>query len=97
MSLVKLPRTRYYWHGDLQMTSVSDYMSSRKWEIIKSNIHFVDNEKALDKWDPNYDKIFKVRPLVERINTKFNRIPLTENLCIDEQMVPYSGTRGPRY
>ena len=31
------------------------------------------------------------------LNKKINAIPMTEFLDVDEQMIPYCGTRGPRY
>ena len=97
MSLIKLPRTRYYWKKDNSIKDVSEYMTMRRWETIKSYIHFSNNDEEPEKGDPNYDRIYKVRPFVELINERFMNIPFTEHLCIDEQMVPYSGTRGPRY
>ena len=97
MSLVKLPRSRYYWHNEVQIPAVSKYMYMRRWEIIKSNLHFSDNSVAPEKGSPNYDRIFKIRPFIELLNDRFNKIPMTEHLVVDEQIVPYDGTRGPRY
>ncbi|XP_047500267.1 piggyBac transposable element-derived protein 3-like [Penaeus chinensis] len=42
------------------------------------------------KPDPN-DKLSKVRPLLEHLRSKFKEIPMTEYLCVDEQMVPFKG------
>ena len=60
-------------------------------------IYFNDNEKATAKGQAGYDRIYKVRPYIEYLNKKCNQLPMGENLCIDEQMVPYTGKRGPRY
>ena len=46
---------------------------------------------------PGYDPIFKVRPYIDLLNTKFKSIWMPETLCVDEMMIPYDGTRGPRH
>ena len=97
MSLVKLRRTRQYWSPETEVSAITECMGSKRWETIKRFLHFNDNEKASKKGEPGYDKIYKIRPFIEYLNKKFNQIPMSENLCIDEQMVPYTGKRGPRY
>ncbi|CAL4104933.1 unnamed protein product, partial [Meganyctiphanes norvegica] len=74
MSLVKLPRSRYYWKSELQIPAVTDYMHLRRWEIIKSHLHFVDNETTPERGSPNYDKLFKVRTFLNILKSKFNVI-----------------------
>ena len=97
MSLIKLPRTRFYWQGDVEIKAVTETMSMRRWEKIKRFLHIADNQKAAEKGTEGYDRIYKVRPFVDLLNARFNKIPLyTSSYCVDEQMVPYSGTRGPR-
>ena len=95
MSLVKLPRTRYYWNSDVQIPAITNYMSMRRWETIKSSLHFVDNEEE-PKRCPLFDRIWKMRPYIDLLNDRFNQIPMGENLSFDEQIIPYDGTRGPR-
>ena len=95
MSLGKLPRTRLYWEKEMQVEAVSKYMTCKRWETIKSNLHFSNNEEAPAKGTPGYDRIFKIRPLIDLINTQFNKIPMTGVVDVDEQIIPYSGTRGP--
>ncbi|CAL4076351.1 unnamed protein product, partial [Meganyctiphanes norvegica] len=97
MSLVKLPRTRYYWSSDLEIPAVTNYMSMRRWETIKTYLHFANNDNMPDKGTPGYDRIYKIRPFLDLLNSRFNDIPMSEQLSVDEQMIPYSGTRGPRY
>ncbi|CAL4160674.1 unnamed protein product [Meganyctiphanes norvegica] len=96
MSLVKLPRNRYYWDTEVEATAVMDYMRVRRWEQIKHYIHFSDDKEAVAKGQPGYDPISKIRPLIDLLNNKFNAITMTENVSIAEQMIPYYGTKGPR-
>lgn len=97
MSVVKLSKHRRYWSPNANIRSVTDFMSCARWEKIKSCIHFADNMKCPEKTSPEYDKLYKVRPLLNYLNSKYNTIPMDQNVCVDEMMIPYKGTRGPRY
>ena len=96
MSIVKLPRTRYYWKNEIHFSEITDYMSRRRWEVIKTNLHFANNRLIPEIIPPNFDKLFKIRPFVDMVNLNFNKLDMTENLSVDEMMIPYCGTRGPR-
>lgn len=65
---------------------VKSVMSEHRGEEIKMKLHLVDNTKI----NPA-DKISKVRPLLEHLRSKFKEIPMTEYLCVDEQMVSFKG------
>lgn len=91
MSLVKLSSSHLYWKGKIHCPMVSEVMSRDRWEEIKPNLHFSDNNNNLPANDPNYDKLFKIRPLITHRITKFCDIPKPQRLCVDEQMVPFKG------
>ena len=40
----------------------------------------------------DFDKLFKVRPLLNHLRQKFNAIPMDQMICIDEQMIPFKGS-----
>uniref|UniRef100_A0A3B4VA40 PiggyBac transposable element-derived protein domain-containing protein n=1 Tax=Seriola dumerili TaxID=41447 RepID=A0A3B4VA40_SERDU len=69
--------------GVMKMPRVSMY-----WEL-RSGLHFVKN---LEKPAENNDVFFKVRPLYDAIRSRCLELPLEENLCVDEQMVPFRRT-----
>ena len=47
--------------------------------------------------EDGHDQIFKIHHFIDLLNTQFNKIPLvSENYCIDEMMIPYSGKFGPK-
>ena len=97
MSLVRLPWVRMYWSPETQISAITDCLTRRRFDAIKRFLHFSDNEKAPERESFFFDKLYKVRPLIELINNNFQTIPLSEHLSVDEMMVPYTGTRGPRY
>lgn len=91
MSLFKISNTRLYWSGVLEFDSVSKVFSRRRWEEIKSSLHFNDNTQAPDRTGPNADRLFKVRPLLDHLQSKFRSIPMQQICCIDEMIVPFKG------
>ena len=92
MSLAKLSNSQKYWSGKLNCPLVSKVMSRDRWEQIKSNLHFNDNNNCeTNKDHPNYDKLFKIRPFIAHLAEKFKEIPKPQRLCVDEQMIPIKG------
>ncbi|CAH4029594.1 unnamed protein product [Pieris brassicae] len=61
-------------------------MPLKKFEKIRSTLHFADNTLCLPKDHPDYDRLFKIRPLEEMLNCQFGKVPLDQRLSIDEQM-----------
>lgn len=66
----QLPQERMYWstEEDLGLDIVSAAMSRNKYDQIKQNIHFADNSHIVTT-----DKMFKLRPLMNILNTKFKQ------------------------
>ena len=65
--------------------STGNYAPHRvRFEEIKSNIHLADNNG-----NDFTDKLFKLRPLVDNLHREFKKIPMPQELCVDEQMVPF--------
>ena len=65
--------------------------SENRWEEIKSKLHIVDNS-TLDS--NKSDKLFKVWPTVDHLRAQFKKIPMTQSLCLDEQIIPFKGVSG---
>ena len=91
MSIISLSCSRLYWSLDLAISQVSKIMSRTRFEQIKRFIHFNDNSSMPESGDPNFDKLFKVRPLLDHLRQKFNAVQMDQMLCIDEQMIPFKG------
>lgn len=91
MSVFCLPRSRPYWASATRLPHVADVMSRDRWEDIKASLHFNDTTSMVDSGTEAADKLFKVRPIIESLLTKFQAIPQAQKLCVDEQMVPFKG------
>lgn len=72
---------------------VADVMSRNRWEELKANIYFNNNDHMPVQNDHYTDKLFKIRPLVDSLQAKFKEIPIEDSIvCVDEQTVPFKGT-----
>lgn len=86
----KLPREPMYWSldEDIGVELVSKAMSRRRFRDIKRNLHLVDNDAAAT----SNDKMFKIRPLVDKLMQKFLQWGVFhDRISIDESMVKYYG------
>lgn len=86
-----LPSERHYWSNDedLKTDVVKEAMSRRKFQELKSILHFCNNEEAGAN---KHDRGFKIRPLVKAIQNSFMKFGvLEENLAVDEMIVKYYG------
>ena len=88
MSIVKMTSTRDYWEKNMRYEKIADVMPVKRFEQIKRFLHFNNNMQMSKECS---DKLFKIRPLIEALKERFQMIAPTENLCIDEQMVPFKG------
>ncbi|XP_054259612.1 piggyBac transposable element-derived protein 2-like [Macrosteles quadrilineatus] len=61
-------------------------MGVNKSEFIRSILHFSDNHKAIPRGQPGHDRLYKLRPVVEELRSKFKSVALEQKLCVDEQM-----------
>ena len=91
MSLVPLFRSRLYWSAAYGIEQVNSIMGRVRFEQIRKNIHFNDNSVMPISEDENFDRIFKIRLLLDHLRSKFKTIPIDQKVCVDEQMVPFKG------
>lgn len=57
----------------------------------KSNLHLVNNRDSPGPEEPNQDKLFKARPLIESMLTYFSSLEIEEHLSCYEQIIPFKG------
>ena len=94
MSVIKLPRFRMYWANVTRISQVADVMPRNRWECLKASLHFNDNTKMPSRDDPNRDRLFKIRSIVNYFLLKFQSLPQDRMLYVDEQIVPFKGKSG---
>ena len=88
MSIIKLPQIRMYWAKETRLPCIADVMSINRFEKIKQFFHCNDNEKNLPPTDDNFDKLYKVRPVIDSLLKKCEQIPQEKHHSVDEQIIP---------
>ena len=92
MRIVDLPFRRMYWSAVTRQNIVSENMSCNRFEQILAIIHLNDNELMRDRGDAGYDRLHKIRPLLEKLNVQFEACAEKEmKVSVDEQIVPFKG------
>lgn len=87
MGVVQLPRIEDYWSPLTRVPQVADVMSYKRYWLIRSLLHFNNNENA----QSSTDKFFKIRPLFSSITRRFQNVAETPTQSVDEVMVPHKG------
>lgn len=87
-SLVHLPASRRYWSTAVGQNQVHEIMTCNRFETIKRFLHLNDNDNFKPLGTPGHDKLFKVRPLLEKIRERLLFVPKEEFLAVDEQIIP---------
>ncbi|XP_050065754.1 piggyBac transposable element-derived protein 2-like, partial [Aphis gossypii] len=77
---------RDYWSAELGYPMIFNAMSRNRFELIKSVLHFNNNNNMLSSNDPNRDRLHKLRPLIDYLNNRFSSIPCKQALSLDEQL-----------
>ena len=88
MSIIKLPQMRMYWCKATQIPTVAEVMPVNRFDKIKQFFHCNDNSKQLPNTHKDFDKLFKVRPVLDSVRAKCQQVPQEENHSVDEQIIP---------
>ena len=99
MGVKVLPHRRAYWMKKepfFYCHQIASIMSRKKFEAIERCLHIKDDSRApTDPSHPAYDKLVKVRWLVEEVRDRcVANWKLGKFVTIDELMVRYKGTYG---
>ena len=62
-------------------------MAMKQFENLKRFFHLSDNSKILKKGAPNYDVLYKVRPMLGSLQEKCRNVAPEENHSIEEQII----------
>ncbi|WP_227645574.1 transposase, partial [Klebsiella pneumoniae] len=70
MGLTKKIELHSYWSTH-PMPIYSSVMSRTRYETIMRFLHFNDNSQCPPRDNPNHDKLFKLRPLINSFSQRF--------------------------
>lgn len=89
MGVVQCPSIEDYWAFDTRIPQIAGAMSSKRFRLIRSLLHFNDNDHAMT----STDRFYKIRPVISAITKQFRKVKETPTQSVDEVMVSYKGTR----
>lgn len=87
MGIFKLPQYRMYWSSDLSVPLISNTLTVNCFDNIKHFFHCNDNTKMPGKENPEFDKLSKVRPVIDSLLQNCKKVHPEERHSIDEQII----------
>lgn len=90
MACIGYPLTRMYWEAKWRVPAIADNMSRDRFFLLRNSLKFVfdDDISSQSRTD---DKLWKVRPLINRILQSCNKEVKEQHISIDEMMIPFTG------
>jgi hypothetical protein len=90
MSVVDLPAKPMYWAKDHRIAVIADHMTRDRFMEILRCLHFANNDFQKKSGQPGYDRLFKIRPVMDLVSAHFMEfVEFEPHLSVDEQMVPF--------
>jgi hypothetical protein len=93
MGIIKKPEISNYWstHPLLKSSIFNTVMPRNRYQSILQFLHFADNS-LYNANDPNRDKLYKVRPVIDYLVNKFKSVYMPEqNISINEELLLWKG------
>lgn len=94
MGIIRLPATIDYWSCNPLLTvhAISQCMPVRRFKALLRTLHLNDNTLAKRPGEPGYDRLFKIRPLLDEVLKNSSRLYIPHReVSIDEGMVLFKG------
>ncbi len=94
MGINSLPALEDYWKQNpvYHYSPVADRISRDRFMEISRYLHFADNSTLAPRGSPRYDRLEKVRPVLEHLKTRFSVVYTPgQDLSVDEAMIKFQG------
>ena len=94
MGINRLPSVDDYWSNDelLHYAPISKRIPRWRFREISRYLHFVNNDDLAPRGDPMHDRLGKVRPLIDHLNSKFRSLyDPSRDVAVDEAMIKFQG------
>lgn len=78
MGVFRLPQVHLYGQENLRIPYISDVMARNRFLKLRTVLYINDKANMIPWGQPDHNKLFKIRPLVDALYT---------NLCVDEFMI----------
>ena len=80
-----------YWSPKTRSPIIANVMGLTRFENLKRFFHVNDNSEMPDRGSIDFNRLYKVRPLLDSVLSCCQKVPQEENQSIDEQIIPTKG------
>ena len=94
MAINYLPRVALYWSSDVFLGNegIKKIMTRNRFFEISKYLHFNDSTSEPKRGEDDYDRLYKIRPVLDYLKTKFQEsFSPGKKLSVDEAKVGYKG------
>ena len=85
ISVVRMPNTRMFWNKAMGHTAFNAVLTRDRFEEIIKLLHMSNNTELPAREDPDFDKLYKVRELLDYLNSNFKEHAKMEKVVsVDE-------------
>jgi hypothetical protein len=94
MGFNRLPSMRLYWSDDenFHNNRISDIMPIKRFLKIIRFLHLNDNTKILPRSSLEFDRLYKIRPMIKHLNAVFPEMfSPSRFMSVDESMIAFTG------
>lgn len=93
MSCINYPSLRMYWAKEFRIPIIANIMPRNRFLLLRTALKVVlDEDVGPD--ERQSDKLWKVRPLITAVLKSCKLQEKTQDLSVDEMMIPFQGTCG---
>ena len=94
ISINKIAEISDIWSSDWVVASpaFASFLGKDRFRALWSSVHLADNERAHQRGTREFNKLYKVRPIMDILGRSFkNNFNLGQNVSVDEAMVKGKG------
>lgn len=93
MAALKYPWLRMYWENKWRVPIIADNMSRNRFTLLRNSLKVVYDDDITEEIR-QLDRLWKVRPLINRIKYGCQLQEKQQRLSLDEMIIPFTGSCG---